>query len=137
MELSDNSFQTYLLHSSFGFLSSLHLSRNVLSDRGPQYRHRDGRSHNDDVEDVPHLPEEGPDAEGVELEGDLEGEDGEEGVLAAVQVEGDEDGVGEDGEVEDVAEVLVLDQRDGAPGGRAAVQRREPRVENHAVPAKS
>ena len=99
----------------------MYLSRYVLSDRSPQYRHRDGRSHDDDVEDVPHLPEECPDAERVELEGDLEGEDGEEGVLAAVEVEGDEDGVGEDGEVEDVAEVLVLDERDGAPGGGAAV----------------
>ena len=112
----------------------LYLARNVLSDRGPQYRHRDGRSHDDDIEDVPHLPEEGPDAERVELESDLEGEDGEEGVLAAVEVEGDEDGVGEDGEVEDVAEVLVLDEGYDSAGGGAAVQRGEPRVENHAVP---
>ena len=112
---------------------TLYLAGNVLSDRGPQYGHRDGRSHDDDVEDVPHLSEEGPDAEGVELEGDLEGEDGEEGVLAAVQVEGDEDGVGEDGEVEDVAEVLVPDQGDGALGGAGAVEGREPRVEYHAV----
>lgn len=68
-------------------------------------RNDDGGTDDDDVKNVPKLLEEFRQTEGVKLGHDLDGEDGEEESLTAVEVEADEDGVGEDCCIEEVPEV--------------------------------
>ena len=73
-----------------------------MPDEESDDRNDDGGSDDDDVEHVPELLEELRQSEGVKFCGDLDGEDGQEESLAAVEIKADEDGVAEDGHVEEV-----------------------------------
>ena len=78
-----------------------------LFDHGEQ----EGRADHEDVEQVPQLSAEHDEAKAVDLEQNLEDEDGEEAEFEAVEIEEDEDGVEQDNSIEKVAKGAMLDDR--------------------------